>query len=100
MRYIALLLLLLTACASPVKLSDEGRQVRFINSSVATTSGCHFLGPAIGSAPSLGGGLTAARLNIMNTVGKAGGNAIAITSQEVYGPGHGRIMGDAYRCKF
>lgn len=97
MRYIALLLLL-AACGTPTKLSDEGRQVRVINTSIATQ--CQHIGMVSGWGPSIVGGMPYAQVQVRNKVADKGGNALVITTQTLSNQGHGEVIGDAYRCSF
>lgn len=97
MRHTALLLpFLLAACGSQTKLSDEGRQVRVINTSMTTP--CTHMGMVIGSGAALEGGLPAAQVKMRNRIAGNGGNAVVLTSQTVDGYGNAQVMGDAYRC--
>lgn len=96
MRYSVLLVLLLSACAAPLKMSAGGSAVKVVNSSVA--SSCKHLGPTQGWQPVAVGGLSAAHVDVRNKVAARGGNAMVISAQYMEGPGHGTVLADAYRC--
>ncbi len=100
MKYILFLLSLSLAACTTMKMSDGGRQVRVINSSVAAVQHCAHLGMVSGWGPYLSGGMPYAQVQVRNRVAEKGGNALVIASQSVTGPGHGEVVGDAYRCSF
>jgi hypothetical protein len=96
----ALFFLVLTGCAV-VQLTPEARRVRVITPSVATATGCQFLGMQSARGVAIEGGMRAAQVKIRNQVAAASGNAMVVTGSDLEQMGsstHGNVTVDAYRC--
>lgn len=96
MRYILFLFPLLLLGCETVKLSPDARSVRVLQSAGAL--GCTHIGMVQSYQAAIVGGLSAAHVDLRNKVADAGGNAVAITTQQVDRHGNGTLLGDAYRC--
>ena len=88
--------LLVAGCAT--KPSSEIADVRIITHEAATVLKCKPLGRISSLKSTNDGGMPSAHLDARNKVAKAGGNALAITSQSTTSQGAGEITGDGYAC--
>ncbi len=96
-KFLLPIVLFIVGCAS-AQLTEGGRGVRFVTSSMPTPSGCKYLGEVEGSfrdepgnvSPSSGG-----RVNLKNKAAALGADTVQIISES---SGDGWAKGEAYRC--
>ena len=88
----------MAGCAATTRPSQEAEDVRIITHEAATVLKCKHVG-GINTLKTAGeGGMPSAHVDARNKVAKAGGNALAITSQATTSQGGGEITGDVYAC--
>ena len=88
----------MAGCATTTKPSPEAESVRIITHEAATVLKCKHVGRINTSKTSSEGGMPSAHVDARNKVAKAGGNALAITTQLTTPQGGGEIVGDGYAC--
>jgi hypothetical protein len=85
-------------CATTTKPSPEAEEVRIITHEAATVLKCKHVGGISTLKTAAEGGMPSAHVDARNKVTKAGGNALAITTQSPTPQGGGEIKGDGYAC--
>ena len=88
----------MAGCATTTKPAPEAADVRIITHEAAIVLKCKHVG-GISTLKTAGeGGMPSAHAEARNKVAKAGGNALAITSQSPTSQGGGELTGDGYAC--